>query len=522
MLDVRNHLNIDVGTISASESLPEPIPFLATPVANKASIITSSGSAKGLNVSTGGGRIFKTPMLRHVSSPRAANMVNITHSLNQSRNEHGGQVGSPLLLGNLELDSPRAFSLTTETSPLSPASVPPSLALQLPGINTINSGDSGTGSESEGSDIVYARNEDEESDYISGMREAKMGEYDSDEDDNATGGLGMGLPDFLSNNGGLLGDAALNELRSSARHLVQFPKPKLSLALSLGGDETLDQSFDYNNEGFSGGGYQVGRTRVEATPGEKKATEGTVLGVALSVREVVMLGRLGAGQNGTVHKALFVSSMQLVALKTVNVFEKSQRHQFLHELAAFDALKTASPHLVNFVGAYAGEGRVTMALEYMNLGSLGQLVSRHGPLTEPVIAHIARQGLEGLKAMHTRRQIHRDIKPANILINRQGQVKLTDFGLTKELQGLDDLSKTFVGTLCYFSPERVHDREAGFPSDVWSFGVTLIYLAQGKTPTPGCFWEIKSFLDPNAVTKREWLDPKSCTSPSSSDSSATS
>jgi serine/threonine protein kinase len=332
-----------------------------------------------------------------------------------------------------------------------------------------------------------------------------------DDDDDVPASNPLKAARFLGLADSADGHAALEDLRDSARHLAQFGGGSVvALALSMSPDE-LEQSFDYDGEdGLIAGGYRVGTTRVEATPSgsEASSNSGPVLGAPLNFRDVVMLGKLGTGQNGTVHKALFVSSLKLVALKTVSVYDKSQRHQFLNELKAFDSLSLAPANLVQFVGAYASEGRVTMALEYMNLGSLRQLVNKKGALTESVIAHLAKQVLLGLVAMHAKHQIHRDIKPDNILVRRTGEAKLSDFGLTKTLSSADDLSNTFVGTLCYFSPERVHQREAGLPSDVWSFGVTLVFLATGKTPTPGGFWEIKSFLDPSARA-REWLPPSS-------------
>ena len=63
--------------------------------------------------------------------------------------------------------------------------------------------------------------------------------------------------------------------------------------------------------------------------------------------------------------------------------------------------------------------------------------------------------LQGLEFIHSKRQIHRDIKPSNLLINHNGDVKISDFGLIKEMDSTSQMAQTFVGTLTYMSPERI-------------------------------------------------------------------
>ena len=78
--------------------------------------------------------------------------------------------------------------------------------------------------------------------------------------------------------------------------------------------------------------------------------------------------------------------------------------------------------------------------------------------------------------------MHRDIKPDNVLCNKDGFVKLTDFGITKQLDSEEQFSGTFVGTMNYMSPERMEGEKYNFEGDIWSLGLVMIELCTGNYP----------------------------------------
>jgi len=224
---------------------------------------------------------------------------------------------------------------------------------------------------------------------------------------------------------------------------------------------------------------------------------------------------LGQGASGYVQKAVHKPSGTPLAIKSINVYDKHKRHQLVNDLKALHA--SNCEYLVQLYGAYFDEGTVKVALECMDIGSLGdimKLIKRSKgtlqPLiTEPVMVEIVQQILKGLSFLHKiRHQVHRDIKPDNILINSQGRVKLTDFGISKELEETISSCKTFVGTLFYMSPERMENEHYSFPSDIWSLGLVMIEMASGIYPYP----ESNNFLEMHHTVK---LSP-SATLPSGS------
>ncbi|CAN0296758.1 unnamed protein product, partial [Ectocarpus sp. 12 AP-2014] len=169
--------------------------------------------------------------------------------------------------------------------------------------------------------------------------------------------------------------------------------------------------------------------------------------------------------------------------------------------------------LVAFYDAFTltRSGYVSIVMEYCSGGSLQDLINREGPLKEASIASIALDMAQGLRYMHSLDMLHRDIKPANILLDREGRVKLADFGLVRSLndtatntnanddggdaeegaggrQASRGRAHSFVGTAIYMSPERLQGEPYGPSADVWSLGLSLLTLAIGKYPL-----EISSF-----------------------------
>ncbi|CAM9164125.1 unnamed protein product, partial [Sphacelaria rigidula] len=246
----------------------------------------------------------------------------------------------------------------------------------------------------------------------------------------------------------------------------------------------------------------------------------------------ILLEELGRGGGGTVHKALHVPSMRLVAVKIMQVHDDEKRNQLIRELKTLNSMARVSirwcgrcpragcrsGHLpiVAFHDAYTETetGSVCMVMEYMDGGTLQEFVSRGEALSERALAAVGRSVLRGLADMHSKHQIHRDIKPSNILLDKHGRVKLSDFGVVRELTSTGSLAKTFTGTLTYMSPERITHKDYSYPSDIWSLGLVIVALALGKFPLPthgGVFEMMQAIAnDPVPTLPRQSFTPELC------------
>eukprot|EP00757_Euglenozoa_sp_SAG-D1_P019343 gene19341-10_t len=105
-----------------------------------------------------------------------------------------------------------------------------------------------------------------------------------------------------------------------------------------------------------------------------------------------------------------------------------------------------------------------------------------GRLPDKVLRLIAKSLCAGTAFLHKNGKLHRDIKPSNVLVNKQGKIKVSDFGVAVGLQAARNLRATVAGSVPYMSPERMRGDEYGMSSDTWSIGLTVLMCALGWYP----------------------------------------
>jgi serine/threonine protein kinase len=186
------------------------------------------------------------------------------------------------------------------------------------------------------------------------------------------------------------------------------------------------------------------------------------------------VGALGQGASGYVEKCFHKPTKTRIALKVIPVDSKTAvKKQLLLELKTLH--ECDSDYIVRSYGAFLKGGFVHIALEYMDAGSLTSILEVVKTIPEDILGLMTIQMLRGLEYLHkTMKVIHRDIKPSNILLNKKGQVKIADFGVSGKMERTLDCLSSWVGTMTHMSPERLKGESYYSDTDTWSLGLVLL------------------------------------------------
>jgi mitogen-activated protein kinase kinase 1 len=192
---------------------------------------------------------------------------------------------------------------------------------------------------------------------------------------------------------------------------------------------------------------------------------------------------IGKGAQGKVRVVQHKVTGERYALKYLSFTGdiEQMRLALQSELRQVEALKHAN--IVSSYEAFFREGKLYIVLEYMNAGTMNDVIKRHPhSFTEDKLAYVARELLKGINHLHKSNIVHRDLKPANVLANSKGHVKISDFGVATTLSSDSQQTLSAHGSVPYMSPERVKSLPYSFSCDVWSAGVTVAECALGQYP----------------------------------------
>ena len=203
-----------------------------------------------------------------------------------------------------------------------------------------------------------------------------------------------------------------------------------------------------------------------------------------TVGDYKIAGVVGSGGMGQVFKVEHAVTGRVEAMKVLAGYgedDSEEAHRSLREIQV--QAKLHHPNIVSVHNAFRRNDHLVMIMEFVEGDSL-ETVIKAGPIPLPVGLDYIDQALRGLSYAHAHDVVHRDIKPANLMVTPDGTVKLTDFGLAKNIKD-HSLTETgaVIGSLYYISPEQVQGAQTlDGRADLYSLGVLLYHVATGRKP----------------------------------------
>ncbi|MBN2041051.1 MAG: serine/threonine protein kinase [Spirochaetes bacterium] len=214
------------------------------------------------------------------------------------------------------------------------------------------------------------------------------------------------------------------------------------------------------------------------------ATEGTYVG------KYLIQSKIAEGGMGAIYKAKHPTLGRTVILKRLTLKKNTAiTERFKREAQLM--IDFRHDNIVQVYDHFKEGNSYYIAMEYVDGISLGDLIEKKRYIPNDITMLIFREICKALKYAHDKSVIHRDIKPENVLISKDGEVKLTDFGIATSKDAEDDgltSAGMTLGTPAYMSPEQISDtKTVDKRADIYSMGVVLYKMLTGKTPFPGNF-----------------------------------
>lgn len=197
--------------------------------------------------------------------------------------------------------------------------------------------------------------------------------------------------------------------------------------------------------------------------------------------------KVGEGGMGAVYKAKHLSLDKVVAVKIMllSMTTEEQKKRFIRE--ARSAAKLDHPNIVGVLNVGEEEGYHYIVMQFITGTSVGDILKSAGAIELERATKIVRDTALALKDAHSQNIIHRDIKPDNIIVTGDGQTKVVDFGLARDVESVGEVTRTgqILGTPFFMAPEQFSGANVDNRADIYALGVTFYYMISGQKPFVG-------------------------------------
>lgn len=198
---------------------------------------------------------------------------------------------------------------------------------------------------------------------------------------------------------------------------------------------------------------------------------------------------LGQGAMGLVYKAFDTVLERTVAIKTVKteLFDHGAQDEVLARFKreAVSSGQLSHPNIVAVYEYQEDQGTAYIVMEFVEGEELAEIIGRGEKLSQGAAIKLIKQVLSALAFVHEKGIVHRDIKPANLMINNNGDVKITDFGIAHVDTSSLTVEGSVIGTPSFMSPEQCQGQLVDARSDLFSCASVFYYLITGEKPFPG-------------------------------------
>jgi len=198
--------------------------------------------------------------------------------------------------------------------------------------------------------------------------------------------------------------------------------------------------------------------------------------------------RIGAGNFGSVYRAVDLGSNEVVAIKVIDLESVDEEIEDIQkEISALSDCNCSQ--VTKYFCSFIEGHELWIVMEYLGGGSLADMLkATNTGIDEKYVPLLLNEIFTALNYMHKEKKIHRDIKCGNILLSKDGQVKLADFGVVGQLSDTIQKRKTTVGTPYWMAPEVIKGNTYDQSADIWSVGITAIEMVKARPPRHELHW----------------------------------